>query len=95
MRSRRACWSNVCVRLAYLGLSVVICLLFSLPLLAQGTGGRVLGRVADPSGAVLSKVMITAINDATGVTHDALTSDSGDYVFPDLPVGTYSLTFDR
>jgi hypothetical protein len=63
-------------------------------LLAQGTGGRILGRVADPSGAVLSGAKIVAVNDATGVSHDSLSNDTGDYVFPDLPVGTYSLTFD-
>jgi len=61
---------------------------------AQGTGGRILGRVSDPSGAVLSGARVLATNDATGVSHDALTNDSGDYVFPELPVGTYSLTFD-
>ena len=61
---------------------------------AQGTGGRILGRVSDPSGAVLSGARVVATNDATAVSHDALTNDSGDYVFPELPVGTYSLTFD-
>jgi hypothetical protein len=61
---------------------------------AQGTGGRILGRVADPTGAVLSGVKVMAANDATGVGQDTLTNDSGDYVFPNLPVGTYSLTFD-
>src|SRR4029077_16433045 len=61
---------------------------------AQGTGGRILGRVSDPSGAVLSGAKVLAANDATVVSHDAQTNDSGDYVFPELPVGTYSLTFD-
>jgi hypothetical protein len=59
---------------------------------AQGTGGRILGRIADPSGAVLSGAKVTATNDATGVSRDAVTSDSGDYGFPDLAVGTYTLT---
>jgi hypothetical protein len=63
-------------------------------LFAQGTGGRILGRVADPSGAVLSGAKVTATNDATGVSHDAVTNDTGDFVFPELPVGTYTLTFD-
>jgi len=86
----RARWFHLCVGMLCLAVS----LLFCAPLLAQGTGGRILGRVSDPSGAVLSSVKVTATNDATGVTHDATTNDSGDYVFPDLPVGTYSLTFD-
>jgi hypothetical protein len=68
--------------------------LLSTSLLAQGTGGRILGRVADPSGAVLSGVKVTAVNAATGVARDAQTSGSGDYVFPDLPVGTYTVTLE-
>jgi hypothetical protein len=77
-------------------LCLIICLCLSLCsfLSAQGTGGRILGRVADPSGAVLSAVKVTATNDATGVARDTSSNDTGDYVFPDLPVGTYSLTFD-
>src|SRR5438270_12901490 len=93
MRSRRARWSNCCVRAVDVALCLVLCAL-SLPLLAQGTGGRILGRLADQSGAVLSGAKITATNDATGVSRSSQTNDSGDYVFPDLPVGTYSLTFD-
>ena len=49
---------------------------------AQGTGGRILGRVADPSGAVVGGVKVTAINEATGVARDTQTSASGDYGFP-------------
>ena len=95
MRSERGWFSNVCVRALYQGLLfVVVCLVFSLPLSAQGTDGRILGRIADPSGAVLANVKITATNDATGVKVDAVSNESGDYVFPDLAVGSYSLSFD-
>ena len=86
MPSRRAFWFVVCLATA--------ALLIPTLLSAQGTGGRILGRVSDPSGAVLSGVKVVATNDATGVAHDAISNDSGDYVFPDLAVGTYSLTFD-
>ncbi len=71
-----------------------LCIALSTLLSAQGTGGRILGRIADPTGAVLSGVKVTATNDSTGVTHEAVSNDSGDYVFPDLPVGTYSLSYD-
>jgi len=81
-------------RLCLCVLSALLVLCCAGQLLAQGTGGRILGRIADPSGAVLSGAKITATNDATGVSHDSLSNDTGDYVFPDLPVGTYSLTFD-
>jgi hypothetical protein len=66
-------------------LAIVVCLSVSTLSSAQGTGGRILGRVADPTGAVLSGVKIAAANDATGVSQDTVSNDSGDFVFPDLP----------
>ena len=86
MPSMRARWSAVCL--------VVLSLVVPALVLGQGTTGRILGRVADPSGAVLGNVKVTSTNDATGVSRDTTSSENGDYVFPDLPVGTYSLTFD-
>ncbi len=74
--------------------AIAACLLLATMLLAQGTGGRILGRIADSSGAVLSGVKVTATNDATGVAQNAVSNESGDYVFPNLAVGTYSLGFD-
>ncbi len=97
MPSLRPRWSELCLCSAYLKalcLSLIVCLAFPAILSAQGTGGRILGRVADPTGAVLSSVRVIATNEATGVSHDALSNDSGDYVFPNLPVGTYTLTFE-
>jgi len=89
MSPLRARWSRLSLTTLCLAL-ISLCPLLS----AQGTGGRILGRISDPSGAVLSNAKIVALNEATGVAHDAVSNDSGDYVFPDLPVGTYSLTFD-
>jgi hypothetical protein len=73
---------------------VLFCLLSS-TLIAQSTGGRILGRVADPTGAVLANVKVTLVNEATGVSRETQTNDSGDYGFPEVPVGTYRLEFDR
>jgi len=94
--SLRARWSRISPGSTYFSVvCMAVAILFAPMLLsAQGTGGRILGRIADPSGAVLGNVKVTATNDATGVSHDSASNDSGDYVFPDLPVGTYSLTFD-
>jgi hypothetical protein len=90
MPSPRARWTMMCLGT----ICLVVSLLIPALLPAQGTGGRVLGRVADPSGAILGGVKVTAVNDATGVARDAQTNESGDYVFPDLPVGTYTLNFE-
>src|ERR1700733_13530602 len=81
------CMAIVCLAIACL------CLIRS-TLLAQGTGGRIIGRVADASGAVLANVKVTLVHEATGVSREAQTNGSGDYGFPEVPVGTYTLNFD-
>jgi hypothetical protein len=86
MPSLRARW---CV-----GCAVAVCFAIPSLLFAQSTGGRILGRVADPTGAVLAGVSVTATNEATGVGRDTKTNDSGDYVFPELSVGVYTLSFE-
>jgi Carboxypeptidase regulatory-like domain len=63
-------------------------------LLGQSTGGRILGRVADPTGAVLTGAKVTLTNQATGVVRDAMTSDSGDYNFVEVVPGTYQVEFE-
>ena len=86
MTSSTACWTARWL--------AVFCLVCVTVLMAQSTGGRILGRVADPSGAVLAGVKVTATNEATGVSQDAQTSGSGDYGFPQVAVGVYRLEFD-
>ena len=85
---RMSCW------LISLSLALSLCLICSTMMFAQGTGGRILGRVADPSGAVLAGVKVTLTNEATGVSNESTTNGAGDYGFPQVPVGTYTLSFD-
>jgi Carboxypeptidase regulatory-like domain/TonB dependent receptor len=74
---------------------VSLCLIGSTLVSAQSTGGRVLGRVADPTGAVLAGVKVTLVNEATGVSQESVTNSSGDYVFPQVSVGSYRVEFDQ
>src|SRR5712691_4272883 len=77
-----------------------VCLVAALSLLlpallpAQGTAGRIIGRVADSSGAVLANAKVTLVNEGTNVSRDATTNSAGDYDFIEVPVGTYRLEFD-
>src|ERR1700687_5327280 len=75
-------------------LVILLCVANSTLLLAQSTGGRILGRVADPSGAILAKAKVSLINEATGLSQQAETNDSGDYGFPQVAVGVYRLEAD-
>src|SRR5271163_753565 len=72
-------------------LALLLLITFSLPVFAQSTGGRVLGRVLDPTGAVVPGAALTLTNDASGANLAAQSSNSGDYIFPAVPVGTYHL----
>jgi hypothetical protein len=78
------------VRRAFLCSLVVFATLFLIiPALGQSTGGRILGRVADPTGAVVSAVKVTLINEATSVGRDTTTNESGDYTFIEVVPGHY------
>jgi hypothetical protein len=66
--------------------------LSSLVALAQETRGQILGRVVDPSGAVVVGATVKALNTATGVETSTVTNESGDYMLSYLIPGTYSIT---
>jgi hypothetical protein len=92
MPSLRPRWTPMCLRTVCL----IAAISFLLPTLlsAQGASGRIVGRVADPSGAVLAAVKVTLLNEATGIRRDALTSESGDYTFVEVVPGTYTLEYE-
>ncbi len=58
---------------------------------AQSTGGRIRGTVSDPSSAAVVAAKVTLINEATNVTRDADSSANGEYLFLEVPVGTYEI----
>jgi Carboxypeptidase regulatory-like domain len=89
MPSLRARWTAVCL-IVFTG----ICLSIPVSLSAQGASGRVLGRVSDPTGAVLSGAKVTLTNEATNVSRNGLTNDSGDFSFVDVVPGTYTLQYE-
>jgi hypothetical protein len=62
---------------------------------AQTASGQITGTVKDTSGAVIAKVKVTVSSQLTGVTRETATNDSGDYVFPLLPVGVYSVAAEQ
>src|SRR5437667_2702280 len=50
------------------------------------------GTVSDASGALIPGVEVTAKNINTGITDTRLTNETGNYVFPSLQPGTYTLS---
>ncbi|MGC1163304.1 MAG: carboxypeptidase regulatory-like domain-containing protein, partial [Candidatus Sulfotelmatobacter sp.] len=73
---------------------IALSLLLPALLPAQGASGRIIGRVADPTGAVLSGAKVTLTNQATAISRDATTNESGDYSFVEVAPGTYTVQFE-
>jgi hypothetical protein len=65
------------------------------PAAAQQTLGGITGTVTDTGGGLVPNVTVTAIAEGTHLTRTAASSASGSYAFVNLPIGTYTLTFQR
>jgi hypothetical protein len=63
----------------------------SVPALAQLDTGAIVGTVTDSSGAVLPGVTVTVVQEGTDVPLTAVTNASGQYSFPGLKVGRYTV----
>ena len=65
---------------------------------AQGGGasstGTIQGRVTDAQGAVLPGVTVTATSPSALGAQTAVTSETGNYRFPALPPGTWTVTYE-
>ena len=75
-----------------------ICILSVLLLLAAGFGysqsvnATLLGTVTDSSGAVVPNAKIILTEVGTGVNRSGQSNESGNYTYPNLPPGQYSVT---
>jgi len=58
----------------------------------QAVNATLLGTVTDSSGAAVGNVKVVITETNTGISRTSETNDSGNYVFPDLPPGTYTVT---
>ncbi|MGA2000651.1 MAG: carboxypeptidase regulatory-like domain-containing protein [Terriglobales bacterium] len=71
--------------------TALLCSAVSLVALAQVSGGKISGTVADQTGAVLAGVEVEITNTATGVSRTLVTNASGAYSAPNLNVGNYEV----
>jgi hypothetical protein len=62
---------------------------------AQATGGTLRGTVKDSTGAVVPDAVVTTTNEATGSKFDTVTSSAGLYSFPNLLVGSYTVSVEH
>ena len=58
---------------------------------AQSTGGRIRGTITDESGGSIAGAKVTLINESTNASREVQTSATGEYLFLEVPVGTYTV----
>src|ERR1700694_2771264 len=79
----------------------LICVVFLLALLAasmafsQAVNATLLGTVTDASGGVVPNAKVTITETNTGVSRVAQTNESGNYTFPDLSPGNYTVAIEQ
>ncbi|MGH9721460.1 MAG: carboxypeptidase-like regulatory domain-containing protein, partial [Bryobacteraceae bacterium] len=74
-------------------LSGLLIVLFSAGLCsAQESRATIIGRVADPSGAIIAGATVRAVNAATNAPVTSTTNDQGSYEIPYLLPGSYRVT---
>jgi len=74
------------------------CLLFGTPVItcrAQTTSTEVLGAVTDSSGALIQAARVTLLRTATGEKRETLTDSSGNYSFPLIEIGEYTVSVEK
>ena len=71
----------------------ILCLVCSSP--AQVDRAGLNGTVTDPSGRLLPQTRVTAVETATGLQRETVSSSTGAYDIPELPVGTYTIKFEH
>ena len=79
-------------RLERLGAALLVCALAATPALAQITTGNVAGSVKDAQGGVVPGATVVLTSETKGTkSAPAVTSASGDYVFPNVTADTYTV----
>jgi len=79
-------------------LMAAVSLATAAPAFAQGGGasstGTIQGRISDAQGAVLPGVTVTATSPSALGAQTTVSSETGNYRFPAIPPGVYTLTFE-
>jgi hypothetical protein len=74
--------------------SALVLLLGTTSAVAQQQTGEIFGKATDTSGAVLPGATVTVAGPALIQPRVAITSETGTYRVPELPIGAYTVTFE-
>ena len=84
--------SSLTKSLVQLFLCLTVAILIGQSAFAQTFRGTINGSVQDPTGASIQEASVTATQNDTGLSRSTVSSSSGDFSLPDLPLGIYTVT---
>jgi len=82
-------------RITVIALAAMMCALLGSVAWAQRLDGTLRVTVADRSQATIEDAKVTVENEATGVSAATTASSAGTYIFPNLLVGSYTITVEK
>jgi hypothetical protein len=79
---------------SFFGVCWFVVLVLALPsgAVGQSDAGSISGSVRDPSGAIISGVLVTLTNEETGQSSQTKTGSIGEYTFSPVKIGHYSVS---
>ncbi len=90
---------NSCVLHTKFALAAAVALAALSPALiwaqAQAINGSIRGRVTDPAASPIAQADVKIENTGTGLERSVQTTEDGYYVFPNLPLGSYTVTIQK
>src|SRR3954453_9665970 len=75
-------------------LSTMFGAISAIPVAGQ-TFGEITGRISDPTGAAIPAAQITLTSASTNAVRDTISTDSGDYTFPAVAPGAYTVKVEK
>ena len=67
----------------------------STALWSQSFRGSIAGTVVDASGAMIPAAGVQAVNKGTNITFDTTSTEAGEFLLPNLPLGEYTVTIKK
>jgi len=74
---------------------ILLSIFLTVSAFAQSDRGSLTGTVADTTGALIPSARIVLLHVDTGTKYETVSTETGNYTLPSLPVGAYKLSVEH
>jgi hypothetical protein len=83
---------RISMTLRILGMALALELLLASSVFSQAVNGTLLGTITDSSGGLVPNAKVTILEQNKNISRSTTTNESGNYIFPDVPPGMYTVS---